>query len=109
MGTETLFTQRRRAQIVKAIRAGRTLRMAAEAAGISPRTLDTWLARGRKSDAGPLFRQFVVDLDAARAEAEAEAASSEYADEPITVVVSMKWPTRGDVIPFPVAWDDENE
>lgn len=75
--TETKITPKRRATITTTIRDGRTKRMAAQRAGISPATLERWLDRGEAEDTDPeqpktVMHEFYLDVMEARAKAKEE-------------------------------------
>lgn len=63
-----LLTDEVRAAIVECVRNGCPYTVAAKCAGISPRTLQTWLQRGRDGSA-PEYVALVADIEKAKSEA----------------------------------------
>lgn len=75
-GRPTLLAPGVRDVLLEAVRAGNRPATAARLAGLSPKTLDEWLRRGRSEDvrpATPDYRQLVDDVELAQAQAEARA------------------------------------
>jgi hypothetical protein len=75
-GRPTLLEPGRREVLLEGIRSGQRVHVAARMAGLSPKTLDEWLRRGRGQDSRPattLYSQLVDEVETARAHAEARA------------------------------------
>ena len=64
----TKFTPQRRRTIINAFKTGATPSIAAKAAGIHYNTLNNWFNYGRDGLRGPLYKQFFVAVEQAKAE-----------------------------------------
>jgi hypothetical protein len=65
-----LFTDEARSQVLASVSLGVSLDDSARAAGVSPRTLRSWIERGRREDAGA-YAAFVQGIETARQAARA--------------------------------------
>ena len=68
-GRPSCYTEAKAARIVKAIRKGLPLKLAAAAGGVSYNTFIRWRNDGSKSDAPPHFREFLNRVRRAEADA----------------------------------------
>ena len=72
IGRPSKFTKARCDKILKLVRAGNYVEIAARASGVNETNLYEWLERGRKEKSGP-YRDFRDAYELAEAEAETEA------------------------------------
>ena len=70
------FTPEVREIILEGLRSGLSTRKSVANTDVAPRTVSYWLAQGRKQDAPPEVRQFVLDVAQARAEAIVKASTA---------------------------------
>jgi hypothetical protein len=96
------FTPENRTALVDHTAAGLSLADASRAALIRPKTVKSWLTRGRREASGP-YAQFVADVE--RARAEAERARQVPLSEPELRLAVSEMAKRGSVRAARVYWE----